>query len=128
MKIAIVSENGQTISKQLGQAPYYLVYTVESGKIVNRETRSKPSLDQIRAMAADESPHQRRGQGDAAREKYFQLTRPIADCQVLLSGGMSMVAYDTILSLKIQPFVTILEEIETAVQEYINGTLQDYYG
>jgi len=39
MKIAVISDDGKTISRHFGRAPYYLVLTVEDGKIVAREQR-----------------------------------------------------------------------------------------
>ena len=41
MRIAAVTEDGITISQHFGRAPYYLVVTVENGKIVGRERRDK---------------------------------------------------------------------------------------
>ena len=41
MKIAAVSEDGVTISQHFGRAPFYVVVTVEDGKIVSREKRDK---------------------------------------------------------------------------------------
>ena len=41
MKIAAVSEDGVTISQHFGRAPFYVVVTVEDGKIVSREQRDK---------------------------------------------------------------------------------------
>jgi predicted Fe-Mo cluster-binding NifX family protein len=41
MKIAAITENGTTISQHFGRAPYYLVVTVEDGKVVSKEQRDK---------------------------------------------------------------------------------------
>ena len=41
MKIAAITDDGVTISQHFGRAPYYLVYTVEDGEIVDRELREK---------------------------------------------------------------------------------------
>jgi len=37
MKIAAVSDDEITISQHFGRAPFYIVVTVEDGKIVNME-------------------------------------------------------------------------------------------
>ena len=37
MKIAVVTDDQQTVSRHFGRAPYYLVFTVENGAIVSRE-------------------------------------------------------------------------------------------
>ena len=36
MKIAVVSDNGENISKHYGTAQKYIVYSVEDGKITGR--------------------------------------------------------------------------------------------
>src|SRR4030065_71206 len=44
MKIAAVSEDGVTVAQHFGRAPYYVVVTVEEGRVVDRETRTKVGL------------------------------------------------------------------------------------
>ncbi len=41
MKIALITDDGKSISQHFGRAPYYLVVTLEDGKEVNRELRPK---------------------------------------------------------------------------------------
>ena len=41
MKIAAITEDGATVSQHFGRAPYYLVVTVEAGKVVGQEKRDK---------------------------------------------------------------------------------------
>ena len=41
MKIAIVTDDGKTISRHFGRATHYLVVTAEDGKIIERELREK---------------------------------------------------------------------------------------
>ena len=41
MKLAVVSDDGVVMSQHFGRGPYYVVFTIEGGKIVDRETRSK---------------------------------------------------------------------------------------
>ena len=36
MKIAVITEDGTTISQHFGRAPLYVVVTVEGGKIANK--------------------------------------------------------------------------------------------
>ena len=47
MKIAAVSEDGVTISQHFGRAPFYVVVTVEDGKIVAHEKRDKMGHNQF---------------------------------------------------------------------------------
>ena len=41
MKIAIITEDGTTVSQHFGRAHLYVVATVEDGKVVGKETRDK---------------------------------------------------------------------------------------
>ena len=54
MKIAAISDDGATISQHFGRAALYVVVTVEDGKIVSTETRSKLGHH---SFSGQESPH-----------------------------------------------------------------------
>ncbi len=41
MKIAVITDDGNTVSQHFGRAPYYLVVTVENKQIVDRQLRDK---------------------------------------------------------------------------------------
>ena len=41
IKIAAITDDGQTISQHFGRAAYYAVLTIEDGKIIAREQREK---------------------------------------------------------------------------------------
>jgi len=47
----------------------------------------------------------------------------ISDCQVLLVGGMGRGAHESIRSYSIEPVVTDVEDIDEAVQLYLDGKL-----
>jgi predicted Fe-Mo cluster-binding NifX family protein len=54
MKIAVVSDDGKTISRHFGRAQYYVVFTVEDGEITGSEQRDKAGH---RQFAAEEGHH-----------------------------------------------------------------------
>ena len=56
MKIAVITEDGKTISQQFGRAPYYLVLTIEEGGIIQREMRNKLGHNQFSANPHAEEP------------------------------------------------------------------------
>jgi len=41
MKLAVITDDGKTISQHFGRALSYMVLTIEDGKITEREMRSK---------------------------------------------------------------------------------------
>lgn len=124
MKIAAISDDGANISQHFGRAPLYVVVTVENGKIVNRETRQKAGHHSF-------APHQetvpvegeRHGYDAGSQAKHASMAETVADCQVLLAGGMGWGAYDSLKGYGIQPIVTNVEGIDEATRLYLEGKL-----
>jgi predicted Fe-Mo cluster-binding NifX family protein len=126
MKIAVITENGKTISQHFGRAPYYLVFTIEDGKITNREMRDKIGHSHFESQAhehGDESAGH--GMDSSSHQKHGQMAAAIKDCQVLLCGGMGRGAYVSMEALNIKPVVAGITDIEEAVQAYLDGKLRD---
>jgi len=128
MKIAAVTEDGVTISAHFGRAPYYLVVEVdEQGNIVNKELREKLGHRHFVAQGhSQENVSARHGFGPAAEDRHSRMAAAIADCGVLLCGGMGWGAYEAMKSYGIKPIVTDIVNIEEAVQAYLNGTIVDH--
>ncbi len=127
MKIATITDDGKMISQHFGRAPYYLVLTIEDGKVTNREMRDKMSHTHFQDQHNDDS-HSDKGRGmDAdSHNKHVNMASIISDCDALLCGGMGMGAYQSMVSLNIKPVVTDLQNIDSAVQAYIDGKLVDH--
>jgi predicted Fe-Mo cluster-binding NifX family protein len=127
MKIAAITEDGKTISQHFGRAPYYLVLTIEEGKIVSREMRNKLGHSHF---SGQEHTEQNLGAGhgmdSASHEKHVSMAQAIADCKALLCGGMGMGAYESMRQLNIQPVVTDIQDIDEAAQAFIDGKLIDH--
>lgn len=127
MKIAIITDDGKTISQHFGRAPYYLVLTIEEGKIVNREMRNKMGHNQFSAEHHAEEAHGAdHGLDSASHNKHVSMAETIADCKAILCGGMGMGAYESMRRLNIQPVVTDLQDIDAAAQAFIDGKLIDH--
>jgi predicted Fe-Mo cluster-binding NifX family protein len=63
-KIALVTDDEETISAHLGRALYYVVVTIEDGKITGRETRDKAGHHTF----ADEPHDHEHGGGHGSHE------------------------------------------------------------
>ena len=123
MKIAAISDDGVTISQHFGRAPLYIVLTVENGKIVNREQRPKSGHQNFAATEHQTAPGERHSYDAASQAKHRSMADTIADCQVLLAGGMGWGAYESLKSYNIEPIVTDVDNIDRAAQLYIAGKL-----
>ena len=127
MKIATITDDGKTISQHFGRAPYYLVLTIEEGKIVNREMRDKMGHNHFTSQEHVEEPHSAgHGTDSDSHNKHVSMAEAISDCEALLCGGMGMGAYESMRKLNIKPVVTDTQDIELAVQAYIDGKLIDH--
>ncbi len=127
MKIAIVTEDEITISQHFGRAPFYVVVTVENGKIVGRERRDKLGHAQFQSEPHSEVNDPRgHGFGAASQSRHVRMAAAIADCQILLARGMGAGAYESMKEAGIQPIVTSISRIDDAVNAYLEGKLVDH--
>lgn len=100
MKIAVVSEDGLTISQYIEREPFYIVFTIENSKVTRLEKRAESGLQK-----AD--------------------IRIIDDCQVLIAGGMGWNAFASFKRHNIQPVLTNVRSIRKAVKLYAAGKLDN---
>ena len=129
MKIAVVSDDGLKISQHFGRAPYYVVLTVDEGKIIDREKRAKTGHHDF---AAREHVHTvaggRHGCDAGSEPRHDAMAETITDCQVLLAGGMGWGAYESLKNHNIETIVTDVEDIDKAVELYLKGELPNLMG
>ena len=126
MKIAAITDDGNTISQHFGRAQYYLVATIENGEIIDRELREKLGHSQFanEPHAAD-TPGQPHGMDPASHNRHIQMSEAIADCEALLCRGMGMGAYESMKTRGIKPIVTDIASIDEAVMAYVKGNIVD---
>jgi predicted Fe-Mo cluster-binding NifX family protein len=126
MKIAAITDDGNTISQHFGRAQYYLVLTLENGSITGRELRDKLGHAQFSDQEHIEEPGQPHGMGPQAHDRHRMMAEAIADCEALLCQGMGRGAYQSMQALGIRPVVTDISNIEQATMAYANGEIVDH--
>jgi predicted Fe-Mo cluster-binding NifX family protein len=130
MKIAAVSEDGVTISQHFGRAPYYIVLTIEDGKIIAREQREKMGHSHFAGEHHEEHGHESdpRGHGfaPAEQDRHFLMAEAIRDCQMLLARGMGAGAYYSMEQAGIRPVITDIANIDEAALEAAQGIIVDH--
>lgn len=128
MKIAVITDDGKTISQHFGRARFYQVLTLEGTKIVDSEMRPKLGHQQFgEHQHGEEHNHdEAHGHTGEAHSKHQKMADAISDCNVVVCGGMGMGAYESMRQLGLTPIVTDLVDINSAVQEYIDGKLIDH--
>jgi predicted Fe-Mo cluster-binding NifX family protein len=130
MKIAVITEDGVTISQHFGRAPYYKVFTIEGGKIVSHEQREKMGHSHFANEPHHEEGHHDHSQGHgfdpASQTRHAQMAVAISDCEALLAGGMGNGAYVSLKAANIKPIITDIQSIKEAIKAYIDGTIVDH--
>lgn len=130
MKIAIVSDDGQTISRHFGRAKKYIVYSCEQDNITERKTI--PKIDFCHSSNRHRDRHKHRsdssgnGFGRRAKVSHEKLFDYIKDCDILLSRGMGQGAYRDLQHLGIRPVITDIEDIKSAIQAVMDETIIDH--
>ncbi len=119
MKIAVITDDQQTISQHFGRAAYYAIFTVEGGQIVERKIVPKPAHHHPN----HHDPHHGGGHHD---HDHGSMIDPIANCQVILVRGMGTGAYNALTARGIQPIITDIREIDQAVSAYLAGSIVDH--
>lgn len=113
IKIAIPTDDGETISRHFGQAASFKVITLENNQVVNSELRAKAS-------------HQH---GDHSHSNGVhpgqQMVASISDCTVLIAGGMGTPAYERAAAAGLKVIMSGLSSIDEAVQAYVSGTIEN---
>lgn len=121
MKIAIVTDDGRTISAHFGRARAYAVLTVVDGAVVERELRPKsaPHLDGGSRHDDSDGAHD----GPAAHIRHDAMIAPISDCACLISRGMGRGAHDRIQAAGIRAIITDFTDPEEAALACAQGRL-----
>jgi len=131
MKIAVLTDDGSTVSQHFGRARCYVVLTVEEGRVLGREMVDR--ADSMQTLADEHQPRQGlsgeidcHGTGTAAAASHLRMVQPINDCQVLLARGMSWSARECLISVGVRPILTDIASLDEAVQAYLDGSILDH--
>ncbi len=129
MKVAVVTDSGNTISQHFGRASFFLVFSIEDGVIVATEQRSKAGHEQFAHLHDHQPDHEHgheHGTGAHSEDKHAQMLDPIRDCDAVIVRGMGTGAYRAVQAANIRPYLTELAEADAAARAYIDGTLTDH--
>lgn len=116
-KIAIATEDGIHVSAHFGRAPYFQVLTIEDGKIVASEQRTK---------AHHQGSHHEHHDHAGSDTHASGMVAVVRDCAAIIAGGMGRPAYAAIQSAGLTSILTDEGDIEQAAKAYASGTLVNH--
>lgn len=128
MKIAIVTDDGNTVSRHFGRATNYKVFNVEDGSVTSTEMRAKPGHNDFQhdSHAHAEGSGHPHGHGPMAQHNHGQMAAVISDCQVLICGGMGSGAFEHMQSLGITTIITEHASIDDAMRAFLDGSIVNH--
>lgn len=138
-KIAVISDDGRTVSAHFGRARFYVVLSTENGQVVSREVRDKVGHHAFGGEhhAGAHGGHDGHGAAQAparegahgydqeSQDKHAQMAGNISDCQVVLAGGMGWGAYDSLQGYGLEAIITDIRDVDEAVRAYLDGTIRN---
>ncbi len=125
-RIAIVTEEGTSISSHFGRAPFYEVLSFENGNLVHRERREKFAPHR---QSAEHGQHHDGGHdhhhdgGHHHSQRHDAMLEAIRDCQVVIARGMGNGAYEHLTRAGFTTLLTSLQTIQQVIDAVKTGTL-----
>ena len=117
MKIAIASNDLKQVTGHLGRCKSFIIYNVESGKIVGKEIRQNTFTHHRQGN------HEEHGHGDGHNHSHAALVEALSDCEVVIfqSGGWRVI--EDLKAGNIIPFLTDERIADKAAEKYLKGEL-----
>ena len=137
MKVAVVTVDGKTVSQHFGRSPYYKIYTIKDGDPMDVEMRERGTGHFARQNGPgntyahhtetdyDHQHNGRHGYGAEADHKHASMADEIADCQVLVAGGMGQGTYESFKRAGLDVVLTDHRNIDDVINDYVAGKLQN---
>jgi predicted Fe-Mo cluster-binding NifX family protein len=124
VKIAVVTDDSESISRHFGRAGSYLVVTVEDDKVIAQELRPKAGHDDFAGQGdGSHEPGQPRGYGRSAAAKHAAMIDSIRDCEVVIAGGMGRGAFESLRKADIATVITDERNVALAIERFVRGDL-----
>lgn len=123
-KIAVASEDGNYISAHFGRTPYFVVFTIDGDRIVNRELRDNrftPHMQNNRNGAHHAEEHESHHQ--EGHRCGSSAVDGLSDCQAVICGGAGKRIVDHLNSAGIEMVLTRYSSVMETIDAFMNGEL-----
>lgn len=127
MKIAFVTDDEKTVSAHFGRAAYFLVVNVEDGRETGRELREKMGHAHFHNAEHTHEDHatQPHGFDPQSQTRHTSMLEAIADCSVVVCGGMGQGAVYSIQQSGKDLRLTSEPSIDRALELFLAGKLDN---
>jgi predicted Fe-Mo cluster-binding NifX family protein len=121
MKIAVATNDNQTVAGHVGRCNAFLVFETHESKILKKEIREN-SFTHHKQHHDDDREHQHH-HGGGHENAHHGLVDGLNDCEALIfnHGGWRLI--EDLKAHNIKPILTDEKLAENAVLKYLNGEL-----
>ncbi len=134
MKVAVVTNDAENISQHFGRSRFYKIITIKNEMQFSQEIRPRGTGHYAQGdnhthheEHTHNDPQGRHGFGKEADSKHAAMAKEIADCDLLIAGGMGAGAYQSFVNAGLKVVLTDTLNIDEAIEKLINGTLKNLY-
>lgn len=115
MKIAIASDDGESIAMHFGRTRGFLIYTIENGAVKERVYKPNDITGHARGLS---------GTSHSA-DHHGPILSALSGCRAVISRGMGRRIYDDLQSVEIEAFIVKETIADTALDLYLKNRLLD---
>ncbi len=133
MKVAVVTNDAETISQHFGRSRFYKIITIKDEKQFSQEILPRGTGHYAQGQHehshdhTQHDPQGRHGFGPEANDRHAAMAREIADCDMLIAGGMGTGAYQSFVNAGLKVILTDKQNIDEAIDSLIEGNLENLY-
>jgi len=125
MKVAIPTNNKETISAHFGRTKGFLIVDIENGNIVNEEYIPNTITGHVQHPHDTEHSQPHSHEHNHSIDTHEQVAQRFANIDVVIAGGMGYGMKSRFESANIRTIITSEKDIKTALEHFINGTLKN---
>uniref|UniRef100_A0A7C3J4Z8 Dinitrogenase iron-molybdenum cofactor biosynthesis protein n=1 Tax=Candidatus Methanomethylicus mesodigestus TaxID=1867258 RepID=A0A7C3J4Z8_9CREN len=123
VRVAFVTDDGKSIYRHFGRAKYFLIVDYDKEGKIKKEVVSKSGCQSRSEKSHDLSEEEVHLGND---ERHEKMSEPLEGCSAIISGGMGMGAFKSLMLKGISPIITDEEDIEKALKDYLEGKLENH--
>ncbi len=122
LKIAVATNDNQTVAGHVGRCKSFLVFETDGPKIIDKVIRINSFTNHGKHHGHNHDNHQH-GEGKGHQHNHHNLIDGLKDCDALIfnHGGWRLI--DDLKAHNINPILTNEVSAEDAVLKYISGDL-----
>jgi len=125
-KIAVAQMNESEISMHFGRSPLFGIFTVSNEEVERIELRLNTFTHHLQKDHVEDHRHKdHKHQNEKHTHSHKSVVDGLADCQVIISGGMGMGAINNLSSAGKEIIITDEKLSEQAVKKYTRGELKN---